>query len=183
VSSDGDELTLSEAAQRAGVSRSTIRRLRERGQFPGARKADGAGWLVTVGDLRRAGLTVLTPEQAEQGREQGGEQAREQGGPGGQPGSTLSLLTELAPLLEQVSQLQAERGDLQGQLQVLRFRLEQAERQRERPARAGSGLLLAAVGLLAAAAGWQLVPELVPVGPAITAAAGLAAGGWAWLTR
>lgn len=190
MSSDGDELTLSEAAARAGVSRSTIRRLRERGQLPNARKADGAGWLVTVGDLTRAGLVLVTAEQAREQGEQAAEQAREQGGRGGQPGSTLSLLSQLAPLMEQVSNLQAERGELLGEQRVLRFRLEQAEQQladaqqqAQQPARAGSGLLLAAVALITAAAGWQLVPQLVPVGPAVTAAAGLLAGGWAWRTR
>lgn len=57
--------TLSEAAQRCDVSRSTIRRYRESGKFPNAVKRSGE-WVVPVEDLLAAGLRPTAPpsEQA-----------------------------------------------------------------------------------------------------------------------
>lgn len=50
-----ETLTLSEAAQRAGVSRSTIRRRHEAGKFPNAH-LDGGEWRIPIEDLEDAGL-------------------------------------------------------------------------------------------------------------------------------
>lgn len=58
--------TLSEAAERTGVSRSTIRRYRETGKFPNAYKATDKQWRVPVEDLLASGLTLNGQAQVEQ---------------------------------------------------------------------------------------------------------------------
>lgn len=50
--------TLSEAAERTGASRSTIRRYRETGKFPHAYKGTDKQWRVPVEDLLASGLTL-----------------------------------------------------------------------------------------------------------------------------
>lgn len=59
--------TLTEAAHRTGVSRSTIRRRREGGAFPNARQDGDGQWLIPVEDLLGAGLTLARPSTGEQG--------------------------------------------------------------------------------------------------------------------
>lgn len=53
--------TLSEAAERTGVSRSTLRRYREGGKFPNAYKAIDGQWKIPMEDLLAAGLRVSDP--------------------------------------------------------------------------------------------------------------------------
>lgn len=53
--------TLTEAAQRTGVSRSTLRRRLSAGAFPNARQDAGGAWLVPVEDLLAAGLSLSRP--------------------------------------------------------------------------------------------------------------------------
>jgi hypothetical protein len=53
--------TLTEAAQRVQVSRSTLRRRLEGGAFPGAVQDDSGAWTVTVEDLLGAGFTLARP--------------------------------------------------------------------------------------------------------------------------
>lgn len=173
--SDGEQLvTLSEAAQLAQVSRSTVRRALDRGELPGAVQ-DGRGvWRVPVSALRTAGLT-----QADTGQRTAPDTA-EQADTGQ---SALTLLSQLAPLLEQLTNLQRERGDLQSELTVARFRLEQVEQAERQPSRAGTGLLLAGGALVAAGGAWALAPELHLIGAGVTAGAGVLAALWAWLTR
>lgn len=48
--------SITRAAQECGVSRSTIRRYRERGDFKNAHKDEGGEWLIPVTDLIAAGL-------------------------------------------------------------------------------------------------------------------------------
>lgn len=72
--------TLSEAAERTGASRSTIRRYRETGKFPHAYKGTDKQWRVPVEDLLASGLTLNGQAQAEQVNalsEQPSEPARE----------------------------------------------------------------------------------------------------------
>lgn len=177
--SDGEQLvTLSEAAQLAQVSRSTVRRALDRGELPGAVQ-DGRGvWRVPVSALRTAGLT-----QADTGAELGQRTAPDTGGQADTGQSALTLLSQLAPLLEQLTNLQRERGDLQSELTVARFRLEQVEQAERQPSRAGTGLLLAGGALVAAGGAWALAPELHLIGAGVTAGAGVLAALWAWLTR
>jgi excisionase family DNA binding protein len=170
-----DELTLSQAADAAGVSRSTVRRMLERGELPGARQDERSRWLVTVGALRAAGLSVGEPA-----RERAREQGAERGAAGERAQGAVTLLDQLAPLIEQLTNLQRERGEIETELRVAQFRLAQVS---DRPGRAGAGLMLAAGALLAAAGGWALAPELHLVGAGLTAGAALLAAGWAWLTR
>jgi DNA-binding transcriptional MerR regulator len=58
--------TLSEAAERTGASRSTIRRYRETGKFPHAYKGTDKQWRVPVEDLLASGLTLNGQAQVEQ---------------------------------------------------------------------------------------------------------------------
>lgn len=58
--------TLSEAAERTGASRSTIRRYRETGKFPHAYKGTDKQWRVPVEDLLASGLTLSGQAQVEQ---------------------------------------------------------------------------------------------------------------------
>lgn len=58
--------TLSEAAERTGASRSTIRRYRETGKFPHAYKSTDKQWRVPVEDLLASGLTLSGQAQPEQ---------------------------------------------------------------------------------------------------------------------
>lgn len=65
--------TLSEAAERTGVSRSTMRRYREQGKLPNAYKDTDGLWRVPLEDLLAAGLTPTDPTlsaPAEQAPEQ-----------------------------------------------------------------------------------------------------------------
>lgn len=80
-------LTLSEAATRARVSRSTVRRRLDAGDLPNAYRADGpegpgtGPWQIPVPDLLAAGIDVARPDRqtvAEQGG-QAGDTDREQG--------------------------------------------------------------------------------------------------------
>lgn len=173
--SDSEQLvTLSEAAQLSGVSRSTVRRALDRGELLGAVQ-DGRGvWRVPVSALRTAGVT-----QAELGQRT----APDTAGQADTGQSALTLLSQLAPLLEQLTNLQRERGDLQSELTVARFRLEQVEQAERQPSRAGTGLLLAGGALVAAGGAWALAPELHLLGAGVTAGAGAIAAVWAWLTR
>lgn len=58
--------TLSEAAERTGTSRSTMRRYRETGKFPNAYKDTDRQWRVPVEDLLANGLVLSGQAQAEQ---------------------------------------------------------------------------------------------------------------------
>lgn len=53
--------TLTEAAERCQVSRSTIRRYREQARFPNAFKDPRSGWMVPLTDLLAAGLNPAAP--------------------------------------------------------------------------------------------------------------------------
>lgn len=58
--------TISEAVERTGASRSTIRRYRDAAKFPHAYKDTAGIWRVPIEDLLAAGLKVSDPAQAEQ---------------------------------------------------------------------------------------------------------------------
>ena len=171
-------VTLSEAAQRCGVSRSTVRRALDRGELPGAVQDDRGVWRVPVCALAAAGWTA-----ADTGADLGHRTGADTGGRADTGQSALTLLDQLAPLLQQVSNLQSERGDLQSELAVARFRLEQVERAERQPSRAGTGLLIAGGALVTAGAGWALAPELHLLGAGLTAGAGVLAAAGAWLSR
>ncbi|GAA0699644.1 hypothetical protein GCM10010260_84290 [Streptomyces filipinensis] len=66
-------LSLRAAADACGVSLSTMRRHRENGSFPGARRDPKAGWTVPVEDLLAAGfrLNAPGPTAAEEEQRQG----------------------------------------------------------------------------------------------------------------
>jgi excisionase family DNA binding protein len=167
-------VTLSEAAGLCGVSRSTVRRLLDRGELEGAVQDERGVWRVPVSALTSAGLTAADTAH------------RTAPDTAGQPDtaqSALTLLTQLAPLLEQLTNLQRERGDLQSELTVARYRLEQVQRAERQPSRAGTGLLIAGGVLVAAGGAWALAPELHLLGAGLTAGAGLLAAGAAWVTR
>ncbi|MFI6771162.1 helix-turn-helix transcriptional regulator [Streptomyces sp. NPDC050355] len=58
-------LSQREAADACGVSRTTIRRRREAGQFPGAVLDPQQGWMVPVEDLLAAGFRLNAPAPAD----------------------------------------------------------------------------------------------------------------------
>jgi len=175
-------LTLTEAAERCGVSRSTVRRALDRGELQGAVKGAQGAWQVPVSALTAAGWTP-----ADTGHRTGADIGRDTppdtGGQADTGQSALTLLSQLAPLLEQLTNLQRERGDLQSELAVAQHRLAQVQDAERRPSRAGTGLLLAAGALVAAGGAWALAPELELLGAGLTAGAGIVAAAWAWVTR
>jgi excisionase family DNA binding protein len=57
--------TLTEAAERTGVSRSTVRRYREAGKLPGAFKDSAGTWRFPLESLLAAGLKIVEPAQDE----------------------------------------------------------------------------------------------------------------------
>lgn len=58
--------TISEAVERTGASRSTIRRYRDAGKFPSAFKDSAGVWRVPIEDLLAAGLSVNGPARLDQ---------------------------------------------------------------------------------------------------------------------
>jgi DNA-binding transcriptional MerR regulator len=58
--------TISEAVERTGASRSTIRRYRDGGKFPHAYKDSSGVWRFPLEDLLAAGLKLIDPAQVEQ---------------------------------------------------------------------------------------------------------------------
>ena len=171
-------VTLSRAAELCGVSRSTVRRALDAGQLPGAVQDERQVWRVPLSALTAAGWTP-----ADTGAERARDTGAGQGGQSEPAQSALTLLDQLAPLLQQLTSLQRERGDLQSELAVAQFRLEQVEQVERQPSRAGTGLLIAGGALVAAGGGWALAPELHLLGAGLTAGAGVLAAVGAWLTR
>ena len=167
-------LTLTEAAERCGVSRSTVRRALDAGQLAGAVQDGRQVWRVPVSSLTALGWT---------GAERARDTAPEQPGQPDTAQGAVTLFAQLMPLLEQLSTLQGERADLRSELAVARFRVEQLQRAERAPSRAGTGLVAAGVALVGAGAAWALAPELQLLGAALTAGAGVLAVAWAWLTR
>jgi DNA-binding transcriptional MerR regulator len=84
--------TISEAVERTGASRSTIRRYREAGKFPDAYKDSSGVWRFPLEDLLAAGLKLIDPAHAEQ-LNQVSEQAVN--APPEQGSELLSKVTEL----------------------------------------------------------------------------------------
>jgi len=171
-------VTLSRAAELCGVSRSTVRRALDRGELPGAVQDERQVWRVPVSSLTAAGWTA-----ADTGPERARDTGADTGAQADTAQSALTLFDQLAPMLQQLSNLQGERADLQSELAVARFRLEQLERVERQPSRSGTGLLLAGGALVAAGAAWALAPELPLLGAGLTAGAGVLAAVWAWVTR
>lgn len=56
---------LGEAAERCGVSRSTVRRYREQGKFPNAFKDSSGAWKIPLEDLLAVGWKPNAPAQSE----------------------------------------------------------------------------------------------------------------------
>lgn len=84
---DRPALSMTEAAEAAGVSRDTIERRRKAGDFPGARMDQGR-WVIPVDDLLGAGLVLHAPAPPETGP--GGEM------PAGEAGELERLRAEVA---------------------------------------------------------------------------------------
>lgn len=57
-------VTLSKAAELAGVSHSTVKRRHRAGAFPNAEQDDTGAWTVPIGDLLTAGFTLTGPPPA-----------------------------------------------------------------------------------------------------------------------
>lgn len=55
--------TITEVAQRCGVSKSTVRRYRESGRFPSAWKDDSQQWRIPLEDLLAVGWKPVDPDR------------------------------------------------------------------------------------------------------------------------
>lgn len=102
------ELTMREAAAACEVSFSTIRRKREAGAFPAARRHERRGWMIPVGDLLAAGLRVNPPAPPEQSGQPRGP------GPGavGEPAAPEGGRAEFAELVRLAQELGAARAEV-----------------------------------------------------------------------
>jgi hypothetical protein len=148
---DTELLTLTQAARRCGVSRSSLRRALDGGSLPGAVQSedDRGTWLVPVQDLVAAGL-LADPEQSADRSEQvadrspdSPEQVTEQvTGTAEQsadspeqvlpPGVGLVRWEDVQGLVGQLVTVQDDRARAETELRVATFRLEQAEAETER---------------------------------------------------
>ena len=117
--SDPDALTLREAAERVGVARTTIRRALDKGRFPNAYRDDAPphAWRVPLGDLTTAGYQPVETTPASTP-------------PAPASASVPALLSDLAPLLERVSNAERERADAEAAARIAAHRAEQAEQAR-----------------------------------------------------
>ena len=119
--SEPDALTLRQAAERVGVARTTIRRALDRGRFPGAYRDEDPphAWRVPLADLDAAGYRAVDDGEP---------------GPTSAPTATAvpALLSDLAPLLERVTNAERERADAEATARVAEHRAEQAEQERDR---------------------------------------------------
>ncbi|THJ64480.1 helix-turn-helix domain-containing protein [Arthrobacter echini] len=115
--------TLSEAAERTGTSRSTMRRYRETGKFPNAYKDTDRQWRVPVEDLLASGLVLSGQAQAEQVSafsEQGQVAAPEQGERVRELEALLALERARAEGLERVAAAaEANAADLRMALRMI----------------------------------------------------------------
>jgi len=148
----GELLTLSEAAARFGLARSTVRRALDAGRFPNAEQDDSpqAAWRVPLQDLVDAGYRLadapvapyVTPQDAPVAPQsdapvalQGAPVASEQDDTGSQDGTPEQPTTTLVPwadvahLLDRLAEQQDARASAERDAQVAAFRQDQAERQ------------------------------------------------------
>jgi hypothetical protein len=161
-----ERLTITQAAERAGVARSTIRRALDRGRFPGAIRDDDQArtWLIPAGELDQAGYRPRNGATGASGASLSTPQPAPQAGASV---GALALLSELGPLLERVSNAERERADAEAEARIAEHRLEVArERLVELEAAAASAprrLVLAALAavLLGALLGAALVVLIV----------------------
>jgi hypothetical protein len=61
----GHLFSITEAAQATGMHRDTIKRRVGKDEFPNARRDSAGAWLIPLGDLLAAGLTVNAPASGE----------------------------------------------------------------------------------------------------------------------
>lgn len=89
---------LGDAAERCGVSRSTVRRYRENGRFPNAFKDSSGAWRIPLEDLLAVGWAPVPPAHPEPAS---GTLSAPSGLPGGQGNQTLAeRVAELEQALE-----------------------------------------------------------------------------------
>lgn len=98
-------LTLTQAADACGVSRSTIKRRREAGSFPGATQRDGS-WVIPIPDLLAAGLNPGRPSPPED-MTQAADQGRKSVDDSDEPVVTLPI-SEFIDLREELAAAKAD---------------------------------------------------------------------------
>lgn len=118
--------TITEAAELTGISRTSIRRLLDAGELPGAFEAPVSGegtrqiWRVPLADLLAAGLTITEPEPSEDRHTDGDDSAGPSGaadGPGVSPAvspadsAALEGLRGRIEALERLVESERRRGD------------------------------------------------------------------------
>lgn len=142
---DDELLTLSDAADRFGLARSTVRRALDAGRFPNAVQDDDprGAWRVPLQDLLDAGYRLpdasTTPQDAPVAP-----QSTPQGATGDAPvapqvtpqddGPTTTLVpwADVAHLVDRLADQQDARATAEKDAEVATFRREQAERERDR---------------------------------------------------
>lgn len=143
----GELLTLSEAAARFDLARSTVRRALDAGRFPNAEQDDGpqAAWRVPLQDLVDAGYRLadapvapyVTPQDAPVAPQSDAPVAL-QGAPVAsddtpeQPTTTLVPWADVAHLVDRLAEQQDSRASAERDAQVAAFRQDQAEREAAR---------------------------------------------------
>jgi hypothetical protein len=118
--------TLSDAAQRVGVSRSTLRRRREQGSFPNAYRDAAGQWRIPIEDLLAAGFHPGNHEPAQAA------QPSTVGTPTGQAhGSTEQANEQALAALNRIRELETALAVEQAHREGLERTLEQAVRRSE----------------------------------------------------
>lgn len=175
--------TITEAADAAGVARSTIRRALDRGDFPNAAQDDDdprSPWRIPTGDLEAAGYAPQEPPQAAPqaaGPDATGSPLSAPQGAPQEPSRALISLADVAPIFDRLADAERRAGEAEGRAHAaeresahLRERLEEirARTAEEEDGRRGVAGMPWPVALLVA------VAALVVVVLAIVAAVTLA---------
>lgn len=130
-------LTITEAADRAGVHRRTIRRALDRGDFPNARqdlKDLRQPWLIPTSDLDAAGYGPVEDPTGPDGRQSGtaatenGDRAQDSRSVSDlTPGTALVSVDMLSGLFQSVANAERRAAKATAELEFLRERLEQVQ--------------------------------------------------------
>lgn len=148
---DRDPLTITEAAERAGVARSTIRRALDRDDFPNAARDEDdprGTWLIPTADLDEAGYGADrgTPQGAPDA--DGGATSSADGGV--QQGAAMVPLDTFRELFQHIANAEARAAKAEAELAFLRERMaareDDAEDDGTRTLSTGNGAI---IGVLA----------------------------------
>lgn len=128
-------LTITEAAERAGVHRSTIRRALDRDEFPDAYQDQDAPrqpWLIPVSNLDEAGYGATDRSTgARDGADSGVTRSTNGSTPQAAPGTAVVSVEMLSGLFQQVADAEGRAAKASAQVAFLEERLGQLEDQED----------------------------------------------------